>query len=304
MKEISDKNILSVREFLLNLQNKIISLIGRYDKKDFIRDRWERDEGGGGITCVLQNGKDFDKVGVNFSDILGDYLPSAATNIRPELKGRNYRAMGVSVISHPKNPHVPTAHLNVRLFVAFKNDSTPIWWFGGGFDLTPYYGYKEDAIHWHKTAQEICMPFGEEIYPKYKENCDDYFFIKHRKEQRGIGGIFFDDLNSWSFEKCFKFMRSVGEGFINAYEPIIKKRVKKNYNNKQKDFQLYRRGRYAEFNLVYDRGTLFGLQSNGRTESILMSMPPDVKWIYNYPIEKNSEEEKLYSEFLIPKKWV
>ncbi len=304
MIEINDKNILSVREFLLRLQNKIILLVGRYDKKDFIIDSWQRDEGGGGITCVLQNGTDFDKVGVNFSDILGEHLPSAATNIRPDLKGRNYRAMGVSVVCHPKNPHVPTSHLNVRLFVAFKKDSTPIWWFGGGFDLTPYYGYKEDVIHWHKTAQEICFPFGEEIYSKFKKNCDDYFFIKHRKEHRGIGGIFFDDLNSWGFEKCFEFMRSVGEGFINAYEPIVKKRVKKKYNNKQKDFQLYRRGRYAEFNLVYDRGTLFGLQSNGRTESILMSMPPDVKWIYNYPIEKNSEEEKLYSEFLIPKKWI
>ena len=275
-----------------------------YDNKNFYEDSWSRDEGGGGITCVLQDGSCFDKVGVNFSDISGDQLPEAATNIRPELQGRNYQAMGVSVVCHPKNPHIPTAHLNVRLFIAYNKNSNPVWWFGGGFDMTPYYGYEEDAIHWHKTANEVCSPFGKEIYDEYKKNCDDYFHIKHRKEQRGIGGIFFDDLNMWEFEKCFNFIKSVGNGFIKAYEPILKKRLNESYNDKQKDFQLFRRGRYAEFNLVYDRGTLFGLQSNGRTESILMSMPPLVKWKYKYEIEKDSDEEKLYNNFLVPKKWI
>ena len=276
----------------------------KYDNKNFYEDSWSRNEGGGGITCVLQDGSCFDKVGVNFSDISGDQLPEAATNIRPELQGRNYQAMGVSVVCHPKNPHIPTAHLNVRLFIAYNKNSNPVWWFGGGFDMTPYYGYEEDAIHWHKTANEVCSPFGKEIYDEYKKNCDDYFHIKHRNEQRGIGGIFFDDLNIWEFEKCFNFIKSVGNGFIKAYEPIVKKRLNESYSDKQKDFQLFRRGRYAEFNLVYDRGTLFGLQSNGRTESILMSMPPLVKWKYKYEIEKDSDEEKLYSNFLVPKKWI
>jgi coproporphyrinogen III oxidase len=243
-------------------------------------------------------------VGVNFSDISGLSLPAAATNIRPELKGRNYRAMGVSVVCHPKNPHIPTVHLNVRLFVAYSDNESPIWWFGGGFDMTPYYGYEEDAIHWHKTAKKICDPFDSALYEKYKENCDKYFFIKHRNEPRGIGGLFFDDLNHWEFDNCFKFIRSVGDGFMKAYDPIVEKRISHKYNEQQKDFQLFRRGRYVEFNLVYDRGTLFGLQSNGRSESILMSMPPLVKWEYNYKIEENTPEEKLYKYFLVPKKWI
>ena len=304
MKKIIDSDIDKVRQYLQELQKNIISMAYKYDNKNFYEDSWSRDEGGGGITCVLQDGSCFDKVGVNFSDISGDQLPEAATNIRPELQGRNYQAMGVSVVCHPKNPHIPTAHLNVRLFIAYNKNSNPVWWFGGGFDMTPYYGYEEDAIHWHKTANEVCSPFGKEIYDEYKKNCDDYFHIKHRKEQRGIGGIFFDDLNMWEFEKCFNFIKSVGNGFIKAYEPILKKRLNESYNDKQKDFQLFRRGRYAEFNLVYDRGTLFGLQSNGRTESILMSMPPLVKWNYNYEIKKDSDEEKLYDNFLPPKKWV
>ena len=304
MKKIIDSDINKVRQYLQELQKNIISMAYEYDNKNFYEDSWSRDEGGGGITCVLQDGSCFDKVGVNFSDISGDQLPEAATNIRPELQGRNYQAMGVSVVCHPKNPHIPTAHLNVRLFIAYNKNSNPVWWFGGGFDMTPYYGYEEDAIHWHKTANEVCSPFGKEIYDEYKKNCDDYFHIKHRNEQRGIGGIFFDDLNMWEFEKCFNFIKSVGNGFIKAYEPIVKKRLNESYNDKQKDFQLFRRGRYAEFNLVYDRGTLFGLQSNGRTESILMSMPPLVKWKYKYEIEKDSDEEKLYNNFLVPKKWI
>ena len=304
MKKIIDSDIDKVRQYLQELQKNIISMAYKYDNKNFYEDSWSRDEGGGGITCVLQDGSCFDKAGVNFSDISGDQLPEAATNIRPELQGRNYQAMGVSVVCHPKNPHIPTAHLNVRLFIAYNKNSNPVWWFGGGFDMTPYYGYEEDAIHWHKTANEVCSPFGKEIYDEYKKNCDDYFHIKHRKEQRGIGGIFFDDLNMWEFEKCFNFIKSVGNGFVKAYEPILKKRLNESYNDKQKDFQLFRRGRYAEFNLVYDRGTLFGLQSNGRTESILMSMPPLVKWKYKYEIEKDSDEEKLYNNFLVPKKWI
>ena len=304
MKKIIDSDIDKVRQYLQELQKNIISMAYKYDNKNFYEDSWSRDEGGGGITCVLQDGSCFDKAGVNFSDISGDQLPEAATNIRPELQGRNYQAMGVSVVCHPKNPHIPTAHLNVRLFIAYNKNLNPVWWFGGGFDMTPYYGYEEDAIHWHKTANEVCSPFGKEIYDEYKKNCDDYFHIKHRNEQRGIGGIFFDDLNMWEFEKCFNFIKSVGNGFIKAYEPILKKRLNESYNDKQKDFQLFRRGRYAEFNLVYDRGTLFGLQSNGRTESILMSMPPLVKWKYKYEIEKGSDEEKLYNNFLVPKKWI
>ena len=303
MSAINISQVDEVRNFLTNLQKSIIAMICAYDEKEFLEDKWAREEGGGGLTCLLENGSIFDKVGVNFSDILGDKLPAAATNIRPELQGRNYRAMGVSVVSHPKNPHVPTVHLNVRLFVAFRKNSEPIWWFGGGFDMTPYYGYEEDAIHWHKTAHDICNLYDKNIYSEYKKNCDEYFFIKHRNEPRGIGGIFFDDLNIWEFDKCFNFIKSVGNGFISAYSPIIEKRLNTSYDEKQKDFQLYRRGRYVEFNLVYDRGTLFGLQSNGRTESILMSMPPLVKWDYNHKIAKGSEEEKLYRDFLVPKEW-
>ena len=236
MSEIKPTEIEQVREFLLNLQSKIISMLETFDNTKFIDDKWDRSEGGGGITCLLENGSVFDKVGVNFSDILGDKLPAAATNIRPDLQGRNYRAMGVSVVSHPKNPNVPTVHLNVRLFVAFKKDSDPIWWFGGGFDMTPYYGYEEDAIHWHKTAYDLCEPYGKNIYEEYKKNCDDYFFIKHRKESRGIGGIFFDDLNIWDFSKCFNFIKDVGHGFLTAYEPIIKKRFEIPFSEKQKIF--------------------------------------------------------------------
>ena len=304
MQKINKDHVSDVRRYLLDLQDNIISMIFKYDNSKFIKDEWSRDEGGGGVTCILQNGNVFDKVGVNFSDISGDHLPAAATKLRPELKGRNYQAMGVSVVCHPKNPHVPTVHLNVRLFIAYSENSNRIWWFGGGFDMSQYYGYEEDAIHWHKTAKDLCIPFGKDIYDQYKKDCDDYFYIKHRNEPRGIGGIFFDDLNTWDFKNCFDFIKSVGNGFIKAYDPIVDKRLHETYNEQQKDFQLFRRGRYVEFNLVYDRGTLFGLQSNGRTESILMSMPPLVKWTYKYNIEKNSLEEKLYNDFLVPKKWI
>ena len=297
MQEINKDHALDVRRYLLDLQDNIIAMIYKYDNSKFIKDEWSRDEGGGGVTCILQNGNVFDKVGVNFSDISGNHLPAAATNIRPELKGRNYQAMGVSVVCHPKNPHVPTAHLNVRLFIAYSENSTPIWWFGGGFDMTPYYGYEEDAIHWHKTAKDLCLPFGKEIYDQYKKDCDNYFYIKHRNEPRGIGGIFFDDLNIWDFKNCFDFIKSVGNGFIEAYDPIVERRIHEKYNEQQKDFQLFRRGRYVEFNLVYDRGTLFGLQSNGRTESILMSMPPKVSWSKDYDFEVY--EKKLLKMFAL-----
>ena len=304
MSDITSKKTEVVKNYLLDLQNNIISMICKYEENQFYKDKWSREEGGGGITCILQGGTNFDKAGVNFSDIAGDSLPSAATNLRPELKGRKYQAMGVSVVCHPKNPHIPTVHLNVRLFIASLDNANPIWWFGGGFDMTPYYGYEEDVIHWHKTAKDICDPYGEEVYKNYKSNCDKYFYIKHRNEPRGIGGLFFDDLNQWGFDNCFKFIQSVGNGFIKAYEPIILKRKSEKYSEQQKDFQLFRRGRYAEFNLVYDRGTLFGLQSNGRTESILMSMPPLVKWEYNYKIKENSLEKQLYDKFLIKKNWI
>jgi coproporphyrinogen III oxidase len=230
-------------------------------------------------------------------------MPKSATALRPELEGRQYTALGVSLVLHPDNPFIPTAHANVRFFVAEEQGKDPIWWFGGGFDLTPYYGFDEDAVHWHETAKKACMPFGEDVYPKYKKWCDDYFYLIHRNEQRGIGGLFFDDLNG-DFEKCFDFMKSVGSHFTEAYIPIAKKRMNTTFSEKEKDFQLYRRGRYVEFNLIYDRGTLFGLQSGGRTESILMSLPPKTQWSYQYKIEPGSEEEKLTSYFLKPRDWV
>ena len=231
-------------------------------------------------------------------------MPKSATALRPELEGRKYTALGVSLVIHPKNPYVPTTHSNVRFFIAEEPTKDPVWWFGGGFDLTPFYGFDEDAVHWHMTAKKACLPFGEEIYSKYKKWCDDYFYLEHRDEQRGIGGLFFDDLNEGGFDRCFEFMKSVGDHFIEAYLPIVVKRKDTSFGKKERDFQLYRRGRYVEFNLIYDRGTLFGLQSGGRTESILMSMPPEVKWTYQLQIEKDSEEEKLYNHYLKPKEWI
>ncbi|MFL2467131.1 MAG: oxygen-dependent coproporphyrinogen oxidase [Candidatus Pseudothioglobus sp.] len=295
-----------VEKYLLNLQNDICEEFGGLDtKSSFDKDVWEREDGrGSGITRVITNGSLFEKGGVNFSIISGDKMPKSATELRPELAGRKFTALGVSLVLHPENPFIPTTHANVRFFIAENEEEEPLWWFGGGFDLTPYYGFEEDAIHWHKIANKACEPFGEKVYEKYKKWCDDYFYLSHRDEQRGIGGLFFDDLNEGGFDSCFEFMKSIGNHFVEAYKPIVLKRQETPYNEKQKDFQLYRRGRYVEFNLVQDRGTLFGLQSGGRTESILMSLPPKVKWIYQFNISPNSEEEKLTNYYLKPRDWI
>ena len=295
-----------VEKYLLNLQNDICEEFGGLDtKSSFDKDVWEREDGrGSGITRVITNGSLFEKGGVNFSIISGDKMPKSATELRPELAGRKFKALGISLVLHPENPFIPTTHANVRFFIAENEEEEPLWWFGGGFDLTPYYGFEEDAIHWHKIANKACEPFGEKVYEKYKKWCDDYFYLSHRDEQRGIGGLFFDDLNEGGFDSCFEFMKSIGNHFVEAYKPIVLKRQETPYNEKQKDFQLYRRGRYVEFNLVQDRGTLFGLQSGGRTESILMSLPPKVKWIYQFNISPNSEEEKLTNYYLKPRDWI
>ena len=268
-------------------------------------DRWTKEDGSGsGITSVICDGNVFEKGGVNFSIVQGNKMPKSASALRPELEGRKYTALGVSLVLHPENPYIPTVHSNVRFFVAEESGKEPIWWFGGGFDLTPFYGFDEDAVHWHTTAKKACLPFGEKVYSKYKKWCDDYFYLEHRDEQRGIGGLFFDDLNEGGFDRCFEFMKSVGNHFSEAYLPIVIKRKDTPYGEKERNFQLYRRGRYVEFNLIYDRGPLFGLQSGGRTESILMSMPPEVKWSYQFQVEKDSEEEKLYNHYLKPKEWI
>ena len=295
-----------VEKYLLNLQNDICEEFGGLDtKSSFDKDVWEREDGRGrGITRVITNGSLFEKGGVNFSIISGDKMPKSATELRPELAGRKFTALGISLVLHPENPFIPTTHANVRFFIAENEEEEPLWWFGGGFDLTPYYGFEEDAIHWHKIANKACEPFGEKVYEKYKKWCDDYFYLSHRDEQRGIGGLFFDDLNEGGFDSCFEFMKSIGNHFVEAYKPIVLKRQETPYNEKQKDFQLFRRGRYVEFNLVQDRGTLFGLQSGGRTESILMSLPPKVKWIYQFNISPNSEEEKLTNYYLKPRDWI
>ena len=299
-------DIESVKTYLLDLQQKICTALAEEDGgKDFIVDKWDREGGnGGGITRVLSHGNVFEQAGVNFSHVTGDQLPTSATAHRPELTGRQFQAMGVSLVIHPKNPNIPTSHANVRFFIATKDNEDPVWWFGGGFDLTPYYGNEEDCIHWHSVAKKACTPFGDGTYDKYKTWCDDYFYIKHRNEQRGIGGLFFDDLNEEGFKKSFSFMQSVGDHYIDAYLPIVQNRKNDPYTDAQREFQLYRRGRYVEFNLVYDRGTLFGLQTGGRTESILMSLPPIVHFEYNKMIEKNSAEEKLYEYYLKPKDWL
>ncbi len=272
---------------------------------EFIKDTWEKPgKTGNGLTRILTNGAVFEQAGVNFSIVHGDDMPASATALRPELAGRNFTALGVSLVIHPHNPYVPTSHANVRFFIAEKEGETPIWWFGGGFDLTPYYGFDEDAIFWHQSAKQACNPFGEDVYPKYKKWCDDYFYLKHRGEQRGIGGLFFDDLNEGGFNKCFAFMKSVGDGYIKAYRPIVERRKDTPYTDHERQFQLYRRGRYVEFNLVYDRGTLFGLQTGGRSESILISLPPLVRWAYKYEPEPGSEEARLYTRFIQPQDWI
>jgi coproporphyrinogen III oxidase len=298
--------IQKVEQYLLKLQQNIINELGDIDGIDFVTDSWEKDSTekmtGYGKTCVLKNGNIFESAGVNFSFVSGKELPPSATQNRPELAGKQWSAAGVSLVIHPKNPLVPTSHANVRFFIA-ETEHTPIYWFGGGYDLTPYYGFEEDCIHWHTTAKNACKPFGDDIYPKYKQWCDDYFYLKHRNEQRGIGGIFYDDLNTGDFENDFAFMQSVGDSYLLAYTPIVQKRKDLEYTQAQRDFQLYRRGRYVEFNLVYDRGTIFGLQSGGRTESILMSMPPAVNFEYQKEII-GKQENKLYDYYLQPKDWV
>ncbi|MCB1805808.1 MAG: oxygen-dependent coproporphyrinogen oxidase, partial [Candidatus Competibacteraceae bacterium] len=258
---------------------------------------------GGGRTRVLSNGEVFEQAGINFSHVQGAQLPPAATASRPELAGRRFQAMGVSLVIHPHNPYIPTSHANVRFFVAEHDELAPVWWFGGGFDLTPYYLFEEDCIHWHRTAKTACEPFGADVYPRYKRWCDEYFYLKHRQETRGIGGLFFDDLNEWNFARCFAFMRSIGDAYLPAYLPIVQKRRAMPYGEREREFQLYRRGRYVEFNLVYDRGTLFGLQSGGRTDSILMSLPPRVAWGYRWQPEPGSQEAVLY-DYLQPRDWL
>ena len=295
----------AVRDYLLALQEKISNALLEVDPDvNEHRDEWERSEGGGGISRVFAAGRVFEKGGVNFSHVMGGSLPASATAGRPELADRAFEAMGVSLVMHPENPFVPTSHANVRFFIATRPDADPVWWFGGGFDLTPYYGFEEDARHWHETAHQACAAFGDEVYARYKQWCDEYFYIRHRDEPRGIGGLFFDDLNEWSFSRCFEFMQSVGDHYLPAYMPIVMRRKDTPYNEAQRQFQLYRRGRYVEFNLVYDRGTLFGLQSGGRTESILMSLPPLARWDYNWHPQPGTPEAELYEKFLTPRDWL
>jgi coproporphyrinogen III oxidase len=299
-------DIQAVETYLRSLQDTLTRALEELDGKGrFRRDAWPRPEGGSGESRVLRHGALFEQAGVNFSDVHGKQLPPSATAHRPELAGRAWRALGVSLVLHPLNPYVPTAHMNVRFFSANKDGEAPVWWFGGGFDLTPYYGFEEDARHWHRTAKAACdSSFGAEAHTRYKKWCDEYFYLKHRNETRGIGGLFFDDLNAEGFERSFAFTRSVGDHFLPAYTPIVEKRRDMQYGERERQFQLYRRGRYVEFNLVYDRGTLFGLQSGGRTESILMSLPPEVRWEYAWKPEPGSKEAELYEKFLVARDWV
>ena len=336
----------AVFEYLQNLQARIIESVELVDGKTFLHDGWQRPEGGGGNSCMLEEGNVFERAGIGFSHVLGNKLPPAASVAHPEAAGRPWEAMGVSLVFHPRNPYIPTVHMNVRFFVAkaakktdissqhlgasqggeadfsqtahqvrqeksnetntgaAPNDDEDIWWFGGGMDLTPYYGFEEDCVHFHRTNKTALAPFGDELYPLFKKQCDEYFHLKHRKEPRGIGGIFFDDFNELGFEKSFAMLRAVGDAFTQAYLPIVQRRKDTPYGERERDFQQYRRGRYVEFNLVFDRGTLFGLQSNGRTESILLSMPPVVKWRYDWKPETGSPEAKLYTDFLIDKNWI
>jgi coproporphyrinogen III oxidase len=298
-------DIEKVKQYLLKLQDVISQTLELVDGKgSFVEDSWQRELGGGGRTRVLTGGKFIEQAGVNFSHVFGGKLPESATAARPELVGRSFQAVGVSLVIHPHNPFVPTTHANVRFFIAEKLGEKPVWWFGGGFDLTPFYPFHEDVVHWHMVANKLCQPFGDDVYPKYKKWCDNYFYLKHRDETRGVGGLFFDDLNKQGFETSFKFMQAVGNGFLDAYVPIVEKRKDIPFSQKERDFQLYRRGRYVEFNLVHDRGTLFGLQSGGRTESILMSMPPLVRWEYCYQPEPDSKEADLYTNYLHPREWL
>ena len=295
-----------VREYLQSLQTRIVTELEQLDgKQTFKRDAWERAGGGGGLSCVMSGGAVFEQAGVGFSHVFGSQLPPSATKVRPELAGQQFQAVGVSLVIHPNNPYVPTTHANFRYFSAGDPDAGPsAWWFGGGFDLTPYYPFLEDVVHWHTVAKGACDSHGEDLYARYKQWCDEYFFLKHRNETRGVGGLFFDDVNEAGFEDSFAFLQSVGDNFLPAYSPIVKSRNNHPYGEQQREFQLYRRGRYVEFNLIYDRGTIFGLQSGGRTESILMSLPPRVRWEYNWQPEAGSAEHKLYDDYLRPRDWL
>lgn len=299
----------AVRDYLHELQDHLCRALSEEDGGgEFREDAWERPEGGGGRSRVLEEGAVFEKGGVNFSEVRGAQLPGSATASRPELAGRGFKAMGVSLVMHPRNPHVPTSHMNLRFFIAEAPDQPPVWWFGGGFDLTPYYGNDEDVIHWHQTARAACEGFGPDggaaLHARFKAWCDEYFYLPHRQEPRGVGGLFFDDLNEWGFDDCFAFTRSVGDHYLQAYRPIVARRKGLFYGDREREFQKYRRGRYVEYNLVYDRGTLFGLQSGGRTESILMSLPPDVSWRYDWRPEPDSPEAELYDRYLLVKNWL
>ncbi|MFQ3229228.1 oxygen-dependent coproporphyrinogen oxidase [Reinekea sp.] len=298
-------DITAVKDYLLSLQDRICEGLEREDGgATFQEESWQRPDGGGGRSRIIENGHVLEKGGVGFSHVMGDKLPPSASQSRPELAGARWQAMGVSLVMHPKNPFVPTSHANVRFFVAEREGMEPVWWFGGGYDLTPYYGFDEDCIHWHQTAKDACDPFGETVYNDFKKWCDEYFYLKHRDEPRGVGGLFYDDLNEWGFEKTFSFMQSIGNSYLEAYLPIVKKRKDTPYLPEHRDWQEYRRGRYVEFNLVFDRGTIFGLQSGGRTESILMSLPPHVQWRYNYQPDAGSPEEKLMTHTLQNRDWL
>ena len=293
-----------IKDYLLGLQDSICDALAQEDGSAWQEDNWTRPEGGGGRSRVIANGTVIEKGGVNFSHVYGDQLPASATQSRPELAGRSFEAMGVSLVIHPHNPYMPTSHANVRFFIAEKDGEDPVWWFGGGYDLTPYYGNEQDCVHWHQTAKNACDPFGDDMYPRLKQQCDKYFYLRHRDEPRGVGGLFFDDFNHLGFEQSFAFMRAIGDSYIDAYLPIMQRRRDHSFGERERNFQLYRRGRYVEFNLVYDRGTLFGLQTGGRTESILMSMPPMVRWEYNFQPEVGTAEDELYTQYLIDRDWV
>ena len=298
-------NVAKVKAYLLSLQDSICGALAAEDgAAHFCNDAWERPGGGGGESRVLRNGAVFEQAGVAFSHVFGARMPASATKARPELTGRSFQAMGVSLVIHPNNPYVPTSHANVRFFAAENASDKPVWWFGGGFDLTPCYPFMDDVQHWHRTARAACEPFGESVYPRYKQWCDEYFYLPHRNETRGVGGLFFDDLSNGGFARNFEFMRSVGDHYLPAYLPIVRKRKDLEFGEREREFQLYRRGRYVEFNLVYDRGTLFGLQSGGRTESILMSLPPRVRWEYDWTAEPGSPEAELTEDFLRARDWL
>ncbi|OIP15872.1 MAG: coproporphyrinogen III oxidase [Betaproteobacteria bacterium CG2_30_59_46] len=294
----------AVKTTLTDLQERIVTALEQVDGHRFLRDAWQRPEGGEGLSCVIEEGKVFERGGINFSHVRGQKLPASATGNRPDLAGCGFEAMGLSLVLHPRNPYIPTTHVNVRFFCAQPTGAEPVWWFGGGMDLTPYYGFTEDVVHFHRTCRDALAPFGAEYHPRFKQGCDEYFYLKHRNEPRGTGGIFFDDFHERDFDFSFGLMQSVGEHFLAAYLPILQRRSATPYGERERDFQAYRRGRYVEFNLVWDRGTLFGLQSGGRTESILMSLPPIVKWRYDWQPDKGSEEERLYREFLVAKDWL